>query len=283
MPRVSSIFGSASPFLFGLLAILSISSSYILGVTLPFSPGMRVLVDQAFLANEVLICTVFFAGLAASTRLMLPMISLIFSQLIRPIPESIRKESVVESAARRMFGWVFFSIFIFMLFYICFRLSSTLFDPRLLFIESAKMSILWIFAMLVTSGVMQAAEEGETILSFGSLSAIVKPLVSNPISVVSSPLAISFSVGVALLSAYTLGQIRIVSLALAPEVCLMLEGRTVRGKLLGQTSSGIFLNQGSLELDYVEGLFDIARKSGQHIVFINKNSIVLIEPECLAN
>lgn len=269
--RASSIAISVS-------AALSVPSAYIFGLTAIFPASVRTLIDYKLFANELLSFAVFLAGLSAVVRIQISYGQLVFRHLMSPRGNFEFPISPIRLRIRNWAGGILIVAAVPALMFVVLIVASSLYQPYFL-LEWFGISI-----VLVTCSVsviaLATSEDDGIIHSFVQFSQKTR---TNPSTTLGQPVAISLLVGIALLCSYVLGSTRMKSLASANDACIQLEETVVKGKILGETSSGIFVKLGELDLvPYFDFYARLGRFSNprHQVTFVNRDRIVTIDPFC---
>jgi hypothetical protein len=268
--------GSLKSILFFLLAVLSVSSAYLFGISSFFSVGVRTLLDQKFFTNELLTFILFIAGLAAAIRIYVAASLGCSAALNDPSSFVFARAVSVGDASRshtRVFVLLTFSVAII---YAGLRTSSKLFEPHLLVIWFGKLLLAfgvssYLFVLLERRSDESLKVAGQRVWALA---------MKSPTSILTKPLVFALLASLMLFGSFSLGSTRILSLASAQDVCAVVAGGSIVGKLMGETSSGVLLKIGEVESVSYWNPFDAFLVSRNKTVYIDKESLAAIAPDC---
>lgn len=260
-------------------AIASVPSAYIFGLSVLFPVSIRTLLDYQFFGSELALMAIFLAGFGAVARMQFVLLRSIYQRFIGRTMAFTQTMPPSRVAHRRRIGWFLLFCTSIGLFLLTALVTSILFVPRLFFEWLA-----WSSIILLIGGFMVVAMEADAEFSPALFFASLRQASGFSLaSLAGKPLTISFLVGLCVFSAFSLGAARVKSLASARDVCVQLEQSTLRGKLLGESSSGIFVKVGDLEL---RPYFDFSGRLNrfsepQHqVMFINRDHVRSVDPFC---
>jgi hypothetical protein len=259
--------GRLGKFFVSFLGLFSISSAYLFGMVQLFPAGMRTLVDYRFFANELLAFILFSAGFGALVRLqfyiMLAMLFR-FDIISPPFGKNIRRFKYLN---RKFYGYIFALLLVPALFILGLAAVSLHYDPFAF--------LGWIFASFILMVVLIFVYKS----TFGFDAEI------STRAFFSQPFFASLVVGYILFLSLSLGSLRMKSLAMADDVCVVTNNEVIVGKLLGETGSGLFLKIGDFELrGFLEKISELLYFGNSHhdIILISRDVIFSVNSFCTA-
>lgn len=239
------------------------------------------MLDVRFYSGEISSLVLFLAGLGASLKLILVMIEVIWTQRVAPPAEILARYSDREKRFRRVSGWLLLVFNCALLVFAFIYISSVVFDAAFLawtlLLFSLLLGLLAAFALM-----SYHREDGRVFFGLARIRAL---LTARPIDLLTAPITVSIFVSFLLFFSYALGATRIRSLAVADEVCLLLDGRVIVGKILGETGSGILLLAGEYTWNG-KSLSSVADRllrfggSDSQVFFVNYSSLIAIDSGC---
>lgn len=278
--KFSSWFIGLTGFARAAIAITSVSSVYLFGLTVPFARGIRTLVDLKFFANEALIFLLFVAGLGVVVRFQLAIIRYVYARQIRPSDTLIEKLGSHGKVYRRKVSG-YLTIVISVVLFGCTALAtlSGVFHPIFLLAWLISVSLIFFLFLIMIS--KYGFDEVEVAILEG-FRRIVLNLRERPMEIAQHPFIFAFFVALVLMAAYSLGSFRMRTLATAEPICAVLDDRVIRGRLLGETTTGLLIRLGETSASFVPSFSFPTDEGKNRVVFVNRNAVQSVEPNCPA-
>jgi hypothetical protein len=262
-----------------LLAIVSVPSAYVFGLSILFPVSIRTLLDYQFFGSELVLLLLLLAGLGAVIRMQFVFVVAVHRRFIGKTLAFVESKSPTRRCVRRWLGWMILTSTTVGLFILIGLVASILFMFQFFLPWLALSAFIFIVGGFMVFGMDSDREFSLSNVS-DSLSQFFK---IGPAHLIDKPLIVSFLVGFSLFASFTLGAARIKSLASAKDVCVYLENDKVVGKLLGATGNGVIVKIGELDLrPYFDfsGRFNRFSDPQHQVVFFNIDSVRLVDPFC---